>query len=152
MFNRMRTIRRIPVRADSTTDTGLFGATRLIEDGAYDTAGKFLGEIEEVLIDARSGCVRYVVLALGGFLGIGRRQITVPWSAFTLDADYRRCIVNLALMQLLTVAVLPAYPRLREVDLTASKENPYLRKQQAVSGITPPEHRSKSLGLQWPKN
>jgi hypothetical protein len=139
MFNRMRTKPQISARVDSTTNACLLGTTSLIEDDVYDVAGKFLGEIEEILIDGRTGCVRYAVLALGGFLGIGRKRIAVPWSALTPDADYRRCIVDVALMQLMALAVPQDDPWLRRADLTQSKENPYLLRQQAHLGVIPPD-------------
>ena len=151
MFNRMRTNPRISARVDSTTNVCLLGTTSLIEDDVYDAAGKFLGKIEEILIDTRTGCVRYAVLALGGFLGIGRKRFAVPWSAFTPDADYRRCIVDVALMQLMALPVHQDDPWLRRADLTWSKENAYLLRQQALSGVIPPEHRSTFLALGRPK-
>jgi hypothetical protein len=113
MFNRMKTNPRISVRVDATTNDCLLGTTSLIEDNVYDAAGKFRGEIEEILIDVRSGCVRYVVLALGGFLGIGRKRFAVPWSAFTPDVDCQRCIVDVALMELMARPVPQADPWLR---------------------------------------
>lgn len=151
MFNRMRANPRISARVDSTTNACLLGTTSLIEDDVYDAAGKFLGEIEEILIDARTGCVRYAVLALGGFLGIGRKRFAVPWSAFTPDADYRRCIVDVALMQLMALPVHQDDPWLRRADLTWGKENAYLLRQQALSGVIPPEHPSTFLELGRPK-
>ena len=113
----MRTNPRISVSVDSTTNACLVGTTSLIEDDVYDAAGKFLGEIEEIVLDVRTGCVRYAVLALGGFLGIGRKRFAVPWRALTPDADYRRCIVNVALMQLMAVPVPQDDPWLQRVDL-----------------------------------
>ena len=142
MFNRMGTNPRISVRVDSTTNACLLGTTSLIEDDVYDAAGKFLGEIEEILIDGRTGCVRYAVLALGGFLGIGRKRFAVPWSAFTPDADYRRCIVDVALMQLTALPVPQDDPWLRRADLTWNKENSNLLRQQGFFGVTPPKNRS----------
>ncbi len=111
---------RISVSVDSTTNACRLGATSLIEDDVYDAAGKFLGEIEEIVLDVRTGCVRYVVLALGGFLGIGQKRFAVPWRALTPDADYRRCIVDVALMQLMAVPVPQNDPWLQRADLTWS--------------------------------
>src|SRR5450830_1010857 len=105
MFSRMRTNPRISVTADSTTNACLLGTTSLIKDDVYDAADKFLGEIEEIILDVRTGCVRYAVLSLGGFLGIGRKRFAVPWRALTPDADYRRCIVDVALMKLMALPV-----------------------------------------------
>ena len=135
MFNSMRTNPRISVTADSSTNVYLLRTTSLIEEDVYDAAGKCLGEIEEILIDARTGCVRYAVLALGGFLGIGRKRCAVPWSALTPDADYRRCIVDVARMRLMALPVPQDEPSLRRADLSWRKENAYLLQQQGFLGV-----------------
>jgi len=38
-----------------------------------------LGTIEETVIDPQSGEISYVVLSVGGFLGVGERLVAVPW-------------------------------------------------------------------------
>ena len=43
-----------------------------------------LGEIEEVLIEPDTGHVRFVILEVGGFLGLGATKVAVPWTAFQL--------------------------------------------------------------------
>jgi len=116
MFNKMRTSPRSSVKGDSPRDTCLLGTSSLIEYATYDAAGKFLGRIEEIVLDARTGCVRYVVLALRGFLGFGRKRVAVPWRALTPHPDYRRCIVDVRLMHLMAVPVPKDDPRLRRTD------------------------------------
>ena len=44
----------------------------------YSSAGDKLGSIEELMIDKRTGLVRYAVLEFGGFLGMGGRLVAVP--------------------------------------------------------------------------
>jgi len=39
-----------------------------------------LGEIEDVVMDPKSGEMSYALLAHGGFLGLGEKQIAVPWT------------------------------------------------------------------------
>ncbi|MEY2439699.1 MAG: hypothetical protein QOI34_1084, partial [Verrucomicrobiota bacterium] len=46
-----------------------------------------LGEIEEVLIEPDSGHVRFVILEVGGFLGIGATRVAVPWMAFHISKE-----------------------------------------------------------------
>lgn len=126
MLTRMRTKPRNSLRVDSTTNAWLLKTTSLIKDDVYDSAGTLLGQVEDMVIDARSGCVRYAVLALGGFLGVGRKRFAVPWSALTPDADYRRCIVNVALMRLMALPVPQEHPWLPRTGLSRSEENAYL--------------------------
>ena len=107
---------------------------------SFQSGGKLLGQIEELLIDARSGCVQYAVLARGGFLGIGRKRVAVPWSALTPDADDRRCIVDVTLMRLMAVPVSQGEPSPRRVNLSWSKEGSYMLRQQGFLGATRDKH------------
>jgi sporulation protein YlmC with PRC-barrel domain len=54
--------------------------------------GETLGDIEEIMLDVRSGRIAYAVLAAGGFLGIGEKYFAIPWGALTLDTD-RKCFI-----------------------------------------------------------
>jgi len=135
MFNRLRTNPRISARGDSTTNDCLVGTTSLIEDDVYDVGGKYLGAIEEIVLDVRTGCIRYAVLALGGFLGVGRKRYAVPWRALTPDADYRRCIVDVALMKFMAVPVPQNDPWLQRTGLTWSKGNADLLRQQGYLSL-----------------
>jgi len=48
---------------------------------------KNLGEIGDVLVDPRSGELRYAVLEVGGFLGMGEDKRVIPWSYLEFIAD-----------------------------------------------------------------
>lgn len=141
MIDSMRARPRVSVRFDATTNDRLLGTTSLIRDDVYDAAGTFLGEIEELLIDARTGCVRYAVLAVGGFLGVGRKRFAVSWRAFSPDANYRRCIVDRVLMQLTAQSIPRDDPSLRHTGLISNKENAYVQRRQALMGVIPSARR-----------
>ena len=49
-----------------------------------------LGEVEEVLIEPDSGQVRFVILEVGGFLGLGATKVAVPWTAFQLSQEGKK--------------------------------------------------------------
>lgn len=88
-------------------DNPLFGrlltANDLVDDDVYDEAGKCLGEIEDIVLDPSTGCIRFAVLALGGFMGFGRKRYAVPWSALTPDPGYHRCVISATKMRLMAV-------------------------------------------------
>ena len=56
--------------------------------------GETLGEIEEIMLDVRSGRIAYAVMSVGGFLGIGEKYFAVPWRAFTMDTDEKAFILD----------------------------------------------------------
>jgi PRC-barrel domain len=47
--------------------------------------GEKIGTIERVTIDKLSGNVAYAVLSFGGFLGIARKHLPVPWARLKYD-------------------------------------------------------------------
>lgn len=51
----------------------------------YNTQGEKLGSIDDLMIDKRSGQVRYAVLEFGGFLGMGTDRYPLPWSMLRYD-------------------------------------------------------------------
>ena len=61
-------------------------------EAVVNPQGETLGEIEEIMLDVRTGRIAYVVLAVGGLLGIGEKYFAIPWRALTLDTD-RKCFV-----------------------------------------------------------
>ena len=44
-----------------------------------------VGEIKDVMLNLRDGSVEYVVLSVGGFLGLGDKLFAVPMEAFDVD-------------------------------------------------------------------
>jgi hypothetical protein len=61
----------------------------------YDTSGDKLGSIDHLVIDKRSGQVRYAVLEFGGFLGMGTDRYPLPWSVLNYSTDRDGYIVPL---------------------------------------------------------
>jgi sporulation protein YlmC with PRC-barrel domain len=49
-----------------------------------------VGEIDELLIDPDSGQIRFVVVSVGGFLGLGSTRVAVPWQALQITREKGR--------------------------------------------------------------
>jgi sporulation protein YlmC with PRC-barrel domain len=62
-----------PPSVGATVDT-----TNLVGRTVVDSKGDTLGKIDSVLVDS-GGKVKYVILGVGGFLGIGEKDIALRW-------------------------------------------------------------------------
>jgi sporulation protein YlmC with PRC-barrel domain len=63
-----------------------FRASKLIGSRVYGANDENIGEINDVLMD-QSGRVHAVVLGVGGFLGIGEKDVAVPMNALKFMAE-----------------------------------------------------------------
>jgi sporulation protein YlmC with PRC-barrel domain len=66
-------------KAPAWKHTGLHETKDIIGTRIKSTAGKDLGEVDQLLID-RNGKVSHVVIGLGGVAGVGEKKVVVPWS------------------------------------------------------------------------
>ena len=146
MFNGMRNKLRMSSGADSTANACHLGITSLIEDEVYDANGKRWGEIVEIIVDARTGCIRYAVLAFGGLLGFGRRRFAVPWRALTPDRKYQRCLVDAGMIRLTARPVSRADPWLQQTEQTAYQATQQLPRQRDPLEAAAPKHPDGWLG------
>lgn len=55
-----------------------------------------LGTIDDVILDPESGGVRYVVLSVGGVLGIGSDYVAVPWKALKATPGLNTFVLNVS--------------------------------------------------------
>jgi hypothetical protein len=46
-----------------------------------------IGDIHELLIEPTAGVVRFIILSVGGFFGIGDTKVAVPWKAFQITKE-----------------------------------------------------------------
>jgi sporulation protein YlmC with PRC-barrel domain len=46
-----------------------------------------IGDIDDLLIEADTGHIRFATVSVGGFLGIGSTRVAVPWGAFVITKE-----------------------------------------------------------------
>jgi sporulation protein YlmC with PRC-barrel domain len=73
----------------NTTETRTGAATLLAASEIKGTKvtnfqNQEIGDVDEVLIEPDTGQVRFAVLSVGGFLGLGSTKVAVPWQAFQI--------------------------------------------------------------------
>ena len=78
----------------------LISAGRVQGTNVYNTSGDPLGEINDVMIDKRSGRIAYAVMSFGGFLGMGERYHPLPWGSLKYDTAQGGYVVGVTKEQL----------------------------------------------------
>src|SRR4029077_12988386 len=78
----------------------VLGAKTLTGDRVRSVAGDNLGQVKEIMIDLQSGRVAYVVLSVGGFMGIGGKLFAAPWGALTIDEGNREFVIDASIQEL----------------------------------------------------
>ena len=64
-------------------DMQLVQGSRLIGLEVRNQNQENLGKIGDFAIDVNTGKIRYVVLSVGGVMGMGGKMLPLPWNALT---------------------------------------------------------------------
>lgn len=57
--------------------------------------GDDIGSINDVIVDGDTGEMKAVIIGVGGFLGIGEKQIALPWADLTVNSDAQEITTDL---------------------------------------------------------
>jgi hypothetical protein len=76
-----------------TSTSDVISSDRVEGTSVYNAAGDKLGSIDDLMIDKRSGQVRYAVLEFGGFLGMGTDRYPLPWNLLKYDTGREGYVV-----------------------------------------------------------
>lgn len=79
---------------DKQQQDNLIGSDRVEGTTVYGSDGDKIGSVENLLIDKQSGQVTDAVVSIGGFLGIGEEQHSLPWSMLKYDSDHEGYQIN----------------------------------------------------------
>jgi sporulation protein YlmC with PRC-barrel domain len=65
--------------APSSLSTSSWLASEVYKSAVYDSAQKKIGEVTDLVIDS-AGIVKSAVIGVGGILGVGEKEVAVPFS------------------------------------------------------------------------
>ena len=68
-------------------------AAKLVGVGVYDSDQKKVGSIRDILMD-HDGNAQTIVIGIGGFLGIGTKDVAVPFKSVQWRTESRELTVN----------------------------------------------------------
>ena len=77
------------------TNVDIISSEKVEGTSVYNPNGQKLGSIDDIMIDKRSGQVRYAVLEFGGFLGMGTDRYPIPWGMLKYDNSQGGYVVPL---------------------------------------------------------
>jgi sporulation protein YlmC with PRC-barrel domain len=69
----------------SSGHTSAIRAKKVIGSNVTDTAGKKIGQVEDVVLDKQSNSILFAVVGFGGFLGVAEKYHPIPWSSLDYD-------------------------------------------------------------------
>lgn len=96
--------------------------------------GTAIGDINDVIVDADAGTMKAAVIGVGGFLGIGEKQIAVPWDQLTINYDAQQITSELTREQ---AEAAPEYVFRDQEDVPSMASDP-MTPAPAADGATPP--------------
>ncbi|HUO82194.1 MAG TPA: PRC-barrel domain-containing protein [Gammaproteobacteria bacterium] len=81
-------------------------ASAVIHGPVRNRSGERLGRIEDLVLDLESGRIEYALLGLDCDTAVvGRRLVSVPWSALHKDGDGPAFVLEVSLQTLLAISV-----------------------------------------------
>jgi hypothetical protein len=83
-------------KAEKDTYPGLLLGSEIKGSSVINFQNEKIGEIEEMLVEPVSGLIRFAIIGVGGFLGIGETRVAVPWTHFVIskEGDKAKYIVD----------------------------------------------------------
>ena len=89
-----------PATPTATSPTvGAIRGSSLINMNVKNSADETIGDINDVIVGA-DGKVEQVIISVGGFLGVGTRNVAVAWNDVKVDTNADVAFVNLSKEQL----------------------------------------------------
>lgn len=98
--------------ATVTAGAGAVDSETLVGKAIVNAAGDKIGEVESVVID-KDGSVAYVIAGVGGFLGVGERDVALDWDDLTITGQGDRVTADMTKEQL---EAMPEYKRPENVS------------------------------------
>lgn len=60
--------------------------SKVVGANVYSTAGDKIGDVNDLILD-RNGKISGIVVGVGGFLGVGEKNVALSWDAVTVGVD-----------------------------------------------------------------
>jgi sporulation protein YlmC with PRC-barrel domain len=82
------------------SETTLLETSKVPGTSVYGNTHDEIGSVDDLIVDTMTGKVRYAILSFGGFLGLGKSQYVIPWTALKWDAELNGYVTGVTEEQL----------------------------------------------------
>jgi sporulation protein YlmC with PRC-barrel domain len=106
-------------------------ASKLVGMNVFNAAEQDVGEVEDIVVDLAAGRVNTVLVASGGFLGVGEELSAIPPSVFRYDPDQEKLTLQVS-RDALSIA-----PRYRSDDWSRYSNEEAVRGIYQAYGLQP---------------
>jgi sporulation protein YlmC with PRC-barrel domain len=72
----------------------LLTASSIRGDKVFNSAGERLGKIVDIMLNLEDGKIQYIVIAFGGFIGMGQKYFAVPFDELMIHPDRHAFILD----------------------------------------------------------
>src|SRR5580692_8945399 len=110
----MATSKQTPAAGEGSTPR-ILATSALKGSRVGNFAGQDLGKVDDLVIDVNTGRLGYVIVSMGGFLGIGDKLFAVPWELFTVRVGDHEFLLDIE-KQMLQDA--PSFERTKWPDMS----------------------------------
>jgi sporulation protein YlmC with PRC-barrel domain len=111
-----------PAATSNASHQGDWRASKLVGLSVYNNNNESIGSINDLLTD-KSGNIKAVVIGVGGFLGVGEKNVAVPFQALKVaEKNGKRYLVLDTTKEALQTAPGYSYDHSKNVWLPATKQ------------------------------
>lgn len=68
-------------------------ASRALGTDVYNSDGKKIGKVEDIVLDKTDNSIMFAVVGFGGFLGLGEKFHPLPWATLDYDTEQEGYVV-----------------------------------------------------------
>ncbi|MBI2236783.1 MAG: PRC-barrel domain-containing protein [Magnetospirillum sp.] len=77
-----------------TKDLSMVSEKEVKGSAIRNAAGEKIGTVDHVVVDQSTGRVKYAVIGVGGFLGMGQKDVAVPWDRIQASDQAQTYVLN----------------------------------------------------------
>jgi sporulation protein YlmC with PRC-barrel domain len=83
--------------SDSNHNQALIDANAII-GAPVRSQGKDVGKVSGLMVDPKDGRVVNVIVGIGGLLGVGEKNVSMPWNSVKLAQDGGKIVIDASQM------------------------------------------------------